>query len=82
MCVSFMDLLKELHVGDPLLVVGNDVLIFNPCESVAVFEVAVGVLMASFITYHPHSGKVASVARTIIDRLVVGCEKARQCVTP
>jgi hypothetical protein len=27
---------------------------------------------------HPHSGEVVSVARTIIDRLVVGCEKERQ----
>jgi hypothetical protein len=36
MCVSFMDLLEELDVGDPLLVVGDDVLVFNPCESVAV----------------------------------------------
>jgi hypothetical protein len=72
-----MDLLKELHVGDPLLVVGNGVLIFNPCESVAVFEVAVGVLMGSFITSHPHSREVVRVARTIIDRLVDGCEKAR-----
>jgi hypothetical protein len=27
---------------------------------------------------HPHSGEVVSVARTVVGRLVVGREKARQ----
>jgi hypothetical protein len=29
MCISFMDLLEELDVGDPLLVISDDVLIFD-----------------------------------------------------
>jgi hypothetical protein len=78
MCVSFMDLLKQLDAGDPLLVVGDDVLVFDTRKSVAVFEVAVGVLTESFITSHPYSGEVVSVARTIIGRMVVGREEARQ----
>jgi hypothetical protein len=55
MCVRFMDLLKELDVGDPFLVTSDDVLIFDTREGVAVFEVAVGVLTESFIMSHPHS---------------------------
>jgi hypothetical protein len=47
MSVSFMDLFKELDVGDSLLVVGDDVLVFDTREGVAVFEVAVGVLPKS-----------------------------------
>jgi hypothetical protein len=78
MCVSFMDLLEELDVGDPFLVISDDILVFDPCESVAIFEVAVGVLTESFITSHPHSGEVVTVARTIVGRLVVGCEESRQ----
>jgi hypothetical protein len=78
MCVSFMDLLEELDVGDPFLVISDGVLVFDTREGVAVFEVAVGVLMESFVTSHPHSGEVVSVARTIIGRLVVGHEKVRQ----
>jgi hypothetical protein len=35
--------------------------------------------MESFNTFHSHSGEVVSVSRTIIGRLVVGREKARQC---
>jgi hypothetical protein len=78
-CVSFVDLLEQLDVGNPLLVVSNDVFIFDTCKGVAVLEVAVGVLSDSFIMSHSHSGEVVSVARTIIGRLVVGREKARQC---
>jgi hypothetical protein len=79
MCVSFVDLLEKLIVGDPLFVVGNDVLIFDTREGVAVLEVAVGVLPKSFITSHLHSGEVVSVARAIIGCLVIGREEARQC---
>jgi hypothetical protein len=78
-CVSFMNLLEQLDVGDPLLVVSNDVFVFDTCKGVAVLEVAVGVLSESFVTSHSHSGEVVSVARTIIGRLVVGRKKARQC---
>jgi hypothetical protein len=74
-----VDLLEQLDVGNPLLVVSNDVFIFDTCKGVAVLEVAVGVLSDSFIMSHSHSGEVVSVARTIIGRLVVGREKARQC---
>jgi hypothetical protein len=74
-----MDLLEEHDVGDSFLVIRDDVLVFDNRKGVAVFEVAVGVLTESFVTSHPHSGEVVSVARTIIGRLVVGREKARQC---
>jgi hypothetical protein len=77
-CVSFVDLLKQLDVGDPLLVVGNDVVVFDTCKGVAILEVAISVLTESFITSHPYFGKVVSIARTIIGRLVVGREEARQ----
>jgi hypothetical protein len=77
-CVGFVDLFKQLDVGDSLFVVGDDVVVFDTCKGVAVLEVAVGVLMESFITSHPHSGKVVSIARTIVGRLVVGREEARQ----
>jgi hypothetical protein len=43
-----------------------------------VLEVAVGALTESFITSHPHSGEVVSIARPIVGRLVVGREEARQ----
>jgi hypothetical protein len=79
MSVSFVDLLEELDVGDPLFVVGNDILIFDTREGVAVLEVAVGVLSESFIASHPHSSEVVSVARAIIGHLVIGREEARQC---
>jgi hypothetical protein len=75
-CVSFMDLLEQLDVGDPLLVISNDVFVFDTREGVAVLEVAVSVLTESFITSHLYSGEVVSIARTIVVRLVVGCEKA------
>jgi hypothetical protein len=38
--VSFVDLLEQLDVGDALFVVGNDIVIFDTCEGVAVLEVA------------------------------------------
>jgi hypothetical protein len=79
MCVSFVDLLEELDVGDPFLVIGDDILVLDTREGVAVFEVVVGILSESFVTSHPYSGEVVSVARAIIGRQVVGCEKARQC---
>jgi hypothetical protein len=79
MCTSFMDLLEEHEVGDPFLVVGNDVLVFDTREGVAILEVVVGVLSESFIASHSHSGEVVSVARAIIGRLVSGREEARQC---
>jgi hypothetical protein len=77
-CVVFMDLLKQLDVGDSLFVVGDDVVVFDTCKGVAVLKVAVGVLTESFVTSHPHSGEVVSIARTIVGRLVVGREGARQ----
>jgi hypothetical protein len=43
-CVSFVDLLKQLDVGDSLFVVGNDVVVFYTCKGVAVLEVVVSVL--------------------------------------
>jgi hypothetical protein len=39
-----MNLLEELDVGDPFLVIGDDVLVFDTRQSVAVLEVAVGTL--------------------------------------
>jgi hypothetical protein len=72
-CVSFVDLLEQLDVGNPLLVVSNDAFVFDTCKGVTVLEEAVGVLSESFIMSHSHSGKVVSVSRTIIGRLVVGC---------
>jgi hypothetical protein len=39
--VDFVDLLEQLDVGDSLFGVGNDVVIFDTCEGVAVLEVAV-----------------------------------------
>jgi hypothetical protein len=73
-----VDLLKRLDVGDPFLLVGNDIVFFDTRNGVVVLEVAVSVLMEGFITSHPYSGEVVSIARTIIGRLVVGCEEARQ----
>jgi hypothetical protein len=73
--ISFMDLLEELDVGDSLLVVGDDVFVFDTCESVVVLKVEVSVLLESFVTPHPHSSKVMGVARTIVGRLVVGREE-------
>jgi hypothetical protein len=77
MLVSFMDLLEELDVGDPSLVIRDEVLVFDTREGVAVFEEAVGILSESFVTSHPYSGEVVSVARVIIGHLVVGSEEAR-----
>jgi hypothetical protein len=77
-CISLMDLLEQLDVGDSLLVVSDDVFIFNTRKGVAVLEVAVGVFAESFITSHPYSCEVVSVTRAIVGRLVVGCEEARQ----
>jgi hypothetical protein len=73
-----VDLLKQLDVGNSLFVVGNDVVVFDTCKSVAVLEVVVSVLTKSFITSHPYSGEVVSIARTIVGRPVVGREEARQ----
>jgi hypothetical protein len=73
--VSFVDLLKELDVGDSLLVVGDDDFILNTGKGVAVLEVVVGVLSESFITPLPHSGEVMSVTRTVVGRLIVGHEE-------
>jgi hypothetical protein len=61
-----------------LFVVGNDVVIFDTCKGVAVLEVAVSILTESFITSHPYSGEVVSIARTIVGCLVVRREEARQ----
>jgi hypothetical protein len=76
-CVSFVDLLKQLDVGDSLFVIGDDVVVFDTCKGVAVLEVAVGVLTEGFITSDSHSGEVVSIARTVVGRLVVGREEAR-----
>jgi hypothetical protein len=78
-CVSFVDLLKQLDVRDPLIVISDDVFAFDTCEGVVILEVAVVVFIESFITSHLYSGEVVSIARTIVGRLVVGRKKARQC---
>jgi hypothetical protein len=52
-CIGFMDLLEQLDIVDSLFVVGNDVVVFDTCKGVAVLELAVSVLMESFITSHP-----------------------------
>jgi hypothetical protein len=72
--IGFVDLLEQLDISDSLFVVCNDVVVFDTCEGVAVLEVAVGVLTESFISSHPYSSKVVSIARTIVGRLVVGRE--------
>jgi hypothetical protein len=58
-----MDLLEELDVGDPFRVVSDDILVLDTREGVAVFEVAVGILLESFIMSPPHSGEVVSVCQ-------------------
>jgi hypothetical protein len=72
--VGFVDLLEQLDIGDPLLVVSNDFVVFDTCKGVAVLEVAVGVLTESLISSHVNSGEVVSIARMIVGRLVIGCE--------
>jgi hypothetical protein len=72
--VGIVDLLEQLDVGDSLFVVGNDVVVFDTCEGVAVLEVAFGVLTESFIASYPYSSKVVSFARMIVGRLLVGRE--------
>jgi hypothetical protein len=72
--IGFVDLLEQLDVSDPLLVLCNDVGVFDTCEGVAVLEVAVGVLTESFVSSHPYSGKVVSIARMIVGHVVIGCE--------
>jgi hypothetical protein len=69
-----VDLLEQLDIGDPLLVVCNDVVVFDTCKGVAVLEVAVGVFTKSFVSSHPNYGEVVSIARMIVGRLVIGCE--------
>jgi hypothetical protein len=77
-CVSFVDLLKQLDVGDSLFVVGDGVVVFDTRKGVAILEVPVSVLTESFMTSRSYSGEVVSIARTIVGRLVVGREEARQ----
>jgi hypothetical protein len=72
--IGFVDLLEQIDVSGPLLVACNDVIVFDTCEGVAVLEVAVGVLKESFFSSYPYSGEVVSIARTIVGRLVIGCE--------
>jgi hypothetical protein len=72
-----MNLLEELDIGDPFLVISDDVLVFDTHEAVAVLEIVVGVLPESFIASHPHSVEVVSVAREIIGHLVISREEAR-----
>jgi DUF1009 family protein len=72
--ISFVDLLEQLDIGDSLFVVGNDVVVFDTCEGVAVLKLAVGVLTKSFISSHPYSSEVVSIARTIVGHLIVGRE--------
>jgi hypothetical protein len=72
--IGFVHLLEQLHIGDSLFVVGNDVVVFDTYEGVAVLEVAVGVLTRSFVSSHSYSSEVVSIARTIVGRLVVGRE--------
>jgi hypothetical protein len=73
--VGFVNLLKELVVGDSLLEVGDDVFDPNACEGVAVLELAVCVLSKSFIAAHPHSGEVMSVTKAVVGRLVIRHEE-------
>jgi hypothetical protein len=40
-CISFMDFLEQLDVDDSLFIVGNDIVVFDTCKSVAVLEVVV-----------------------------------------
>jgi hypothetical protein len=75
MGVSFVDLLEELDVCYPLLVVVYDVFILDICESVAILKVAVSVMSESFITPHTHSGEVMCVSRTVVGHLIVGREE-------
>jgi hypothetical protein len=72
--IGFVDLLEQLDIGDSFFVVGNDVVVFDTCEGVAVLEVAVGVFTESFVCSHPYSSDVVSIARTIVGHLVVGRE--------
>jgi hypothetical protein len=72
--VGFVDLLEQLDIGDPLVVVCNDVVVFDTCKGVAVLEVAVGVLTESFISSHPNFAEVVSIARVIVGRLVISRE--------
>jgi hypothetical protein len=72
--IDFVDLLEQLDISDSLFVVCNDVVVFDTCEGVAVLEVAVGVLSESFVSSHPYSSEVVSIARTIVGRLIVGRE--------
>jgi hypothetical protein len=72
--VGFVNLLEQLDVGDSLFVVGNDIVVFDTCEGVAVLEVVVSVFSESFIASHPYSSEVVSIPRTIVGRLVVGRE--------
>jgi hypothetical protein len=72
--VGFVDLLEQLYIIDSLFVVCNDVVVFDTCEGVAVVKVAIGVLAESFISSHPYSSEVMSIARAIVGRLVVGRE--------
>jgi hypothetical protein len=70
-----VDPLKELEVGDSLLVVGYHVFILDTSEGVAVFEEMVSVLSESFTFLHPHFGEVVSVARAVAGPLVVCSEE-------
>jgi hypothetical protein len=72
--VGFVNLLEQLDVGDSLFVVGNDIVVFDTCEGVAVLEVVVSVLTESFIASHLYSSEVVSIAKTIVGRRVVGHE--------
>jgi hypothetical protein len=69
-----VDLLEQLDVSDSLFVVGNDVVIFDTCEGVAILEVAVSVFSESFIASHLYSSEVVSISRMIVGLLVVGRE--------
>jgi hypothetical protein len=69
--IGFVDLLEQLDISDSLFLVCNDVVVFDTCEGVAVLKVAVGVLTESFVSSHPYSREVVSIARTIVGRLVV-----------
>jgi hypothetical protein len=73
--VSFMNLLKNLDVRDSLLVVGDDIFIFNTYKGVAILEVAVGVFLESFVAPQPHSREVMCISKTVVGRLVGGREE-------
>jgi hypothetical protein len=74
--VGFVDLLKDLDVGNSLLVVGDEVFVLNTCKGVAILKVVVSVLSEGFVAPHLHFSEVMSISRMVVGHLVVGCEES------